>query len=426
MTSYLGQVLDTPELLAFDMGGTTAKSCLIRGGRPDIAPMMEAARVERFKAGSGLPIKVPVVDMIEIGAGGGSIAHRDSLGLLKVGPRSAGAHPGPACYARGGAAPTVTDACLLLGYFDADYFLGGAMSLDVGAAHAAYDELATELGLTPDEAVWGVYQVVCENMARSARVHIIEKGQDPRRYALTAFGGAGPAHATRVARILASPEVIIPRVSGVASALGFLVAPTSFEFSRSRPGEVAVLNWDDIRELYAELEDEAYRVLGEAGVSKSDVTLERSADMRFKGQFHELKIPVPNGHLSSANGEALAQRFKESYAALYHATLPDYRPMVINWRLRAIGPEPSVRLDSVEEGTNQSPLKGERQAFFPEAGGWTTVPVYDRYALTQASQFVGPLIVEERESTTVLGVGDKLTVDKLGNLRIKIKERAYE
>ena len=420
VTSYLGKVLNAPDLLAFDMGGTTAKTCLVRNGKPDIAPMMEAARVERFKAGSGLPIKIPVVDMIEIGAGGGSIAHRDSLGLLKVGPRSAGAAPGPACYALGGRAPTVTDACLLLGYLDADYFLGGTMSLDPYAAQAAYAELAAGLELSVGEAVWGVFEIVCENMARAARVHIIEKGRDPRRYPLVAFGGAGPAHAARVARILASPEVIVPRVSGVASALGFLVAPTSFEFSRSKPGAVAELGWDGVRRLYAELEAEAYVVLGEAGVDRGEVRLERSADMRFKGQFHELNIPVPDGEMGEATGEALAQRFKESYAALYHATLPGYQPMVINWRLRALGPEPSVRLGGLDEDEGPSALKGERRAYFPERGGWTTVPVYDRYTLTRTTRLAGPLIVEERESTTVVGVGDTLTVDTLGNLRIRI------
>ena len=419
VTSFLSKVLNAPDLLAFDMGGTTAKSCLIRGGSPDTAPMMEAARVERFKAGSGLPISVPVVDMIEIGAGGGSIAHRDVLGLLKVGPRSAGADPGPACYASGGESPTVTDACLLLGYFDADYFLGGTMSLDAKAAREVYAELSARLELSPDEAAWGVFQIVCENMARAARVHIIEKGQDPRRYPLAAFGGAGPAHAARVARILASPEVIIPRVSGVASALGFLVAPTSFQFSRSRPGEVGELDWNSVRELYAELEEEAHRVLGEAGVERSEVRLERSADMRFKGQFHELNIPVPDGEIGGAMGETLNKRFKESYAALYHATLPGYRPMVINWRLRAAGPEPRLHLNGLEGATGEA-MKGERQAYFPERGGWTTVPVYDRYRLTQKTRLTGPLIVEERESTTVVGVGDELTVDTFGNLRIRI------
>jgi 5-oxoprolinase (ATP-hydrolysing) len=420
VTSYIGKAIDAPDLLAFDMGGTTAKACLIREGRPDTSPLMEAARVHRFKAGSGLPIKAPVVDMIEIGAGGGSVAHIDNLGLLKVGPRSAGADPGPACYAQGGEYPTVTDACLLLGYFDPGYFLGGTMSLDKDAALTVCSRLSKQLGLDFDATVWGVYQIVCESMARAARVHIIEKGQDPRRYALMAFGGAGPAHATRVARILGSPEVIVPRVSGVASALGFLVAPVSFEFSRSRPGELDHLDWGSVEKLYAELNTQALNVLGEAGISSDDVRLEMSADMRYKGQFHELEIPLESGAFNEAGGEQLAKNFKEAYAGLYHATLPGYRPMVINWHLRAYGPEPEVHLGAWESTDQKDGLKGSREAYFPEAGGWTTVPVYDRYALTQTTRLTGPLIVEERESTTIVNAADELTVDALGNLRIKI------
>src|SRR5262249_2698364 len=201
----------------------------VQGGRPDVAPMMEAARVHRFKRGSGIPIKAPVIDMIEIGAGGGSIARVDALGLLKVGPHSAGADPGPACYGLGGQAPTVTDANLLLGYLDARFFLGGRMPLDVAAAEEALRKWADPLGLTTPAAAWGVYEIVVENMAAAARVPIVEKGRDPRRYAMVGFGGAGPAHAARVARILGVREVIVPPASGVASALGFLVAPLSFE-----------------------------------------------------------------------------------------------------------------------------------------------------------------------------------------------------
>lgn len=240
--AYFGRQLGLADLIAFDMGGTTAKVCLVTAGRPELTSEMEAARVHRFKRGSGLPVKTPVLDLIEIGAGGGSIAFANRLGLLQVGPDSAGADPGPACYGFGGDEPTVTDACLALGYLDPVTFLGGEMRLDAGAADRTLEKLGRQLGLDGRTA-WGIYSVVCENMAAAARVHVIEKGHDPRRYPLIAFGGAGPVHAARVARALGTPEVIVPPVSGVASALGFLVAPVSFEFARSLPGELRSLDW---------------------------------------------------------------------------------------------------------------------------------------------------------------------------------------
>ncbi len=419
LTSFIGKTLQQPDLLSFDMGGTTAKACLIKNGKPDTAPIIEAARVHRFKPGSGLPIKTPVVDMIEIGAGGGSIAHKDSLGLLKVGPHSAGADPGPACYGLGGQDPTVTDACLLLGYFDPTYFLGGSMPLDVTASERAFYNLAQDLELGTQETAWGVYRIVCENMAQAARVHIIEKGQDPRRFALMAFGGAGPAHAAQVARILGAPEVIVPRVSGVASALGFLVAPISFEFSHSYPKEVKSLDWTKVRILYEGLEQHARDVLRQAGVPADAIQIERRVDMRFIGQSHELDIPISTGELSADVVNDLVKRFTDAYTQLFHAALPGYELMVLNWRLRATGPKAHVALDTVSEESG-SAKKGARLAYFPEAGGRIKVPVYDRYALTSGVMLSGPAIIEERESTTVVGPQDHLTVDELGNLRIKV------
>src|SRR6202020_2501232 len=234
-TAFFGQMAGKKDVISFDMGGTTAKACLIEDGHAAIAAEMEAARVHRFKRGSGLPIKARVIDMIEIGAGGGSVAAIDEVGLLRVGPRSAGADPGPACYARGGTEPTVTDANLLLGYYDPGFFLGGRMALDRDAADAALTRVGSKLGLDAIGTAWGIHRLVTENMAAAARIHIVEKGKDPRRYAMVGFGGAGPAHAAEVARILGVREVLIPPASGAASALGFLAAPLSFEQVRSHP-----------------------------------------------------------------------------------------------------------------------------------------------------------------------------------------------
>jgi len=219
-TALFGERAGRENVLAFDMGGTTAKSCLVEGGRIEVAAMMEAARVHRFKRGSGLPIKVPVIDMIETGAGGGSIAEIDEVGLLRVGPRSAGADPGPACYGRGGSEPTVTDANLVLCYYDPAFFLGGRMALDRRAALKAVARIGEAIELSAVEAAWGIHKVVTESMAAAARIHVVEKGKDPRRYALVGFGGAGPAHAAGVARILAFPKSSFrpPRAPPPASA----------------------------------------------------------------------------------------------------------------------------------------------------------------------------------------------------------------
>lgn len=426
--AYLGRRAGLTDLLSFDMGGTTAKACLVREGKPEIAPELEAGRVHRFKRGSGLPIRAPVVDMIEIGAGGGSIAQRDQLGLLKVGPQSAGASPGPACYGLGGEAATVTDACLVLGYYDPDNFLGGAMSLDPAASSRALRRLGEELGLDVTSAAWGVYQVVCESMARAARVHIIEKDQDPRHFPLLAFGGAGPAHASRVARILGANSVLVPPVSGVASALGFLVAPPSHEVVRSYPAAFDELDWPAIRALYAAAEAEALAVLAGAGVPAGLARLERSVEARLVGQFHDIEVPVDLGVLERGDWRELAAAFEVAYEKRYHTVLEGYRPMAVTWRLRAVGPQPDLEFGTgavVEwDATVSDPgVRGVRLAYFPEAGGFVPTKVFARGDLRPADVIEGPAIVEERESTTVLAPGDELVVDAAGNLRITVAAR---
>ena len=419
-TAYLGRRAGLNDLLAFDMGGTTAKACLIQNGRPDVASEMEAGRVHRFKRGSGLPIRAPVVDMIEIGAGGGSIAHRDTLGLLKVGPESAGADPGPACYGLGGTQSTVTDACVALGYYDPDFFLGGSMRLDAAASRGTLEALGAELGLDAIDTAWGVHTVVCESMARAARVHIIEKDRDPRDFPLLAFGGAGPAHAARVARILGARTVIVPPMSGVASALGFLVAPPSHEVVRSYPGAFDELDWHAIDALYDAMEREAREVLADSGVPSDVVRLERTVEARLIGQFHEIEVGVPVGRLSDGAGATLIERFSQAYEERYHTVLEGYRPMAVTWKLRALGPEPAVELHASVSGSTDATPKGTRAAYFPEANGFTDVRVYDRANVPYGAELRGPAIIEENESTTVIAPGDVLRVDAVGNLVIAI------
>ena len=407
-------------LLSFDMGGTTAKACVIDRGQPQLAREFEVARADRFKKGSGLPIRVPVVELIEIGAGGGSIARVDRMGLLKVGPDSAGADPGPASYGAGGREPTVTDADLLLGYLDAGFFLGGRMRLDVEAARRAVEErVAHPMGLSLTEAAWGIHRVVNENMAAAARVHGIERGKDLRGYPLFAFGGAGPVHAWHVGRILRVPRVIIPHGAGALSAYGLLAAPLAFDFVRTVPQRLASADWAQINRLFEEMEAEGRRIVRGAGVAEGDIFVRRSAEMRYLGQGHEVDVAIPLGHLGPDSVETITASFETAYRLLYSRTPQGVPLEALNWRAVVSGPAPDVfgqRLSTVDWGSagaisGPPQLKTRRNAYFPEAVGYVDTAVYDRDALRPGSRFTGPAIVEERESTTVVGPGAVVTVD---------------
>jgi 5-oxoprolinase (ATP-hydrolysing)/N-methylhydantoinase A len=416
-TAFFGQMAGKPDVISFDMGGTTAKACLIEDGRAATAAEMEAARVHRFKKGSGLPIKAPVIDMIEIGAGGGSLASIDEVGLLRVGPKSAGADPGPACYGRGGTKPTVTDANLMLGYYDPGFFLGGRMSLDVDAARSALEAIGAQLGLDAVQTAWGIHRVVTESMAAAARIHIVEKGRDPRRYAMVGFGGAGPAHAAGVARALGVRELLIPPASGAASALGFLAAPLSFEQVRSHPirletaGAAAAID-----AVLRDLEAETSAHLIAAGVG--DITVERTADMRLFGQLHEINVALPEGAITEAAMPGIRAAFAAAYAARYTSVYDGVGIQLVSLRVRCRGPVPALTLTQADLAATGAALKGTRRAYFGD--GFVEVPVYDRYALTTTTDIAGPAIIEEREATTIIGPGDRLGVDATGTLRIRI------
>ncbi len=427
-----------PKLLSFDMGGTTAKACVIDDGVPLVGREFEVARADRFKKGSGLPIRVPVIELIEIGAGGGSIARVDRMGLLKVGPDSAGADPGPACYNLGGRFPTVTDADLLLGYLDAEFFLGGRMRLDREAARRSVEEhVARPLGLDVTGAAWGIHRLVNENMAAAARIHGIERGRDLRQYPLFAFGGAGPVHCWQVAKILKVPRILIPFGAGAMSAYGLLAAPLAFDFVRTGQERLDRADWPAINRRFAEMEEEGRALLARAGVAPTDVGLARIAEMRYAGQGHEVECRVPLGALSTESLPAITASFESAYRALYHR-LPQGVPIeALNWRLTVSGPKPtseptgrpepgrdvgagSARPARAEGGLTQArsgsarganPLKATRMAYFAEAGGFVETPVYDRYALRPGAGFTGPAIVEERESTAVVGPGGRCRVD---------------
>jgi N-methylhydantoinase A len=427
-TAY-GLAVEQPNLLSFDMGGTTAKICVIDQGRPLVAHEFEVDRIYRFKKGSGLPIKIPVIELIEIGTGGGSIARVDSLGLLKVGPDSAGADPGPVCYGRGGQQPTVTDANLVLGYLDPAYFLGGRMALDLsGARQAIQEKIAEPLGLSLAEAAWGIHRIANENMANAARVHALERGKDPRRFPLFAFGGAGPVHAYRIALSLGSPTLLAPLGAGVMSTVGFLSAPLAFDFVRSWPGRLDSLDWERANALLAEMEQEGQTLLVASGVPAAAIRHRRETDMRYVGQGHEIRVPLPVGRLEARHVPALVSTFEQVYQELYDRLGPPVAVEVINWRVVSAGPSPHLKLQVANPAEAepsvgnraQAARKGERLAYFPETNGFTPTPIYDRYRLRPGAEFMGPAIIEERESTVIVGLGSRCHLDDHDNLVVDL------
>jgi N-methylhydantoinase A len=416
---HAGSRIGEPDLLAFDMGGTTAKVCFIDGGRPAFTGMFEAARVKRQFRGSGFSLKVPSLEMIEIGAGGGSIARVDGTGLLKVGPDSAGASPGPVCYGLRGTNPTVTDADLALGYLDAAYFLGGDMRLDVDAAIQSIAALGKRCRLSMVEAAEGIARVVNQNMATAVRIHAAERGKDYRRYGLFAFGGAGPVHAYEIARILGLPKVICPLGAGTNSAFGLLTAPVAVDLSRSYNVPLHEMNWPHLNRIYAGMEREARQILADAGIAAP--TLQRSAEMRFVGQGFELPVAVPLGKLGPDLLAPIKQGFHGEYRKVYDALPGDLPVEAITWRLRASGPQPEVGGAARVSGV-PALVRPPRAVYFPELGDFTETVVLDRYGLRPGDVVPGPAVLEERESTLVIGPRGKGTVDSDLNVVVQMEK----
>ena len=422
----IGEANGRGAMLSFDMGGTTAKLSVVEGGSPLIANEFEVDRRYRFKKGSGLPIKAPVIEMIEIGAGGGSIARVDSLGLLKAGPDSAGADPGPACYGRGGRRPTVTDADLALGYLDPDFFLGGALRLDKAAAEEALrSDIAEPMGVSVAEAAYGVCRVVDENMANAARVHVIERGKNPLALGVIAFGGAGPVHGYRVAELLGCSELILPYGAGVASAMGLLAAPPAFDFVRPHYGRLDELDWERVTALLEEMEAQGAGLLAESGAGPDQIAHARSADIRYVGQGHHISVPIPGGPVTADHRPAIAADFDRIYQNLYGRQGPPVELEALSWRVTSRGPRPD--LPDMGGGSSADPdaaRKGERPAFFASpdhpAGRFVPTPVYDRYRLGPGAAVRGPAIIEERESTAVIGPGGRVRVNERLDLAVEV------
>jgi N-methylhydantoinase A len=409
------------QVLAFDMGGTTAKACVAVDGDPPIAHSFECARVERFKRGSGLPILIPSIELIEIGAGGGSIAHCNRLGLLNIGPESSGSVPGPACYGSGGTNATVTDADLLLGYLNPNNFLGGEMKLDVAAAEQAVSRLATELGVKPIDVSYGISNIVNENMASAARIHIAENGHDPREFTMVATGGAGPVHAVEVARKLRIPHVLIPIAAGAGSCLGMLAAPARSDRAWSNPQLLADIDWKQVASNLKTLRQESEAELRDAGATTVEWTI--GAEMRYEGQGAEIPVSIPYSDVSAATAKTLLSVFEAQYEKLYGRLVPNAAPQVITWRLVGRAPTKGQHFEWGDNRVKPSTAApGTRKIFIPLRKDYVEVKVYDRYSVAPGTVLTGPLILEERESTIVVAVASEVKILPDLTVSVSIKE----
>lgn len=418
--SWFAKRLGEERLLCFDMGGTTAKSCLIVNGEPELTNTFEVARIYRFKKGSGFPVSAPSVDLVEIGAGGGSQARIDELGLLKVGPESAGADPGPACYGRGGTKPTVTDADLALGLLDASFFLGGDMALDIQAGDAALESVASPLGLSAADTAAGIHELVNQNMAAASRMHAVEQGADLRGVTVLAFGGAGPVHACGVAELLESPRVVFPVNASVLSAFGTLVTPVRIDLARSMVRPMA--NFDqpgpDMAErdaLLADLRHEGRRVLAAAGVAAEHIRFRYSIDARYLGQGNEITILVGEGDRWPVTYAEVVALFEADYRRVYGLTIPDVGVEAVTWRLSAYAPAARVE-PQISVGSGHAAALSTRPVRFSRGVEATDTPVYRRPDLGLGQRIIGPAIVEERETTAVIRPGWVASVAADGSL----------
>jgi N-methylhydantoinase A len=426
VSAYLGQVLGFDNILSFDMGGTTAKAGLVEHGTPRIAKDYEvgtAAGAERGAKGAGYPIRTPVIDLVEIGAGGGSIAWVDPGGALRVGPHSAGADPAPVCYGRGGAEPTITDANLVLHRIDPDHFLGGEMRLDEAAAHGAIKEkCADPLGLDVVEVALGIVEIANTAMVNAVRRISVQRGYDPRDFVLVAFGGAGPLHANRLAVELDIPTVLVPMSPGTTSAMGLLVTDLKHDYSTTVIQRADRLDAKTVNRLYHEMEAQGQKALLSEGMGPASIGFERQVDMRYVGQSYELSIPLGDARVEDAL-EGLLQRFHDEHERAYGFAAPDEPVELVTLRVTAVGAiaKPRLRQLAQHAGDVSAALRAVRQVYFAEAGGFGDCPSYDRYRLPAGGRIEGPAIVEEMDSTTVIHPSFHAEVDRYGNLLIRTR-----
>ena len=423
LAATLGREIGAHNVMAFDMGGTTAKVCLIAGGEPERARRFEIGRIYRNLKGSGLPVRIPVIELVEIGAGGGSIGRVDALARITVGPDSAGAEPGPACYGRGGQAPTVTDANLVLGRIDAARFAGGRLALDEAAARAALEaEVGRPLQLDALWAAAGVCEIVEENMSNAARVHAVERGQSLPEFTMVAFGGGAPLHAARVAAKLGMARVLVPRGAGVGSAIGFLRAPMAFEVVRSSHGRLREAGLDTLNQRLDAMRAEALAVVAPAargaGIHEGALRVERLAELRYEGQGHELRIAVPDGALDGAAVQRMLADFDAAYLRNYGVTIPGAEVEVVTWSVTVSTAATAVTPATLPPACEPAPI-GTRPVWDPTTGRTLDFAQHWRFDLTPASRLAGPALVVEHETTTLVPPGWAAMVDSLGHLHLQ-------
>ena len=423
--AHLGDALGYRDVISFDMGGTTAKVGLIQDGTPRVNKDYEVGATARVGTGaargSGYPIRTPVIDLVEIGAGGGSVAWVDSGGALRVGPQSAGADPGPACYGKGGAEPTVTDANLVLGRLNPEYFLGGEVKLDVERARCAVQEKCAEpLGIDTVEAAIGIVEIANSAMVNALRLISVQRGYDPRDFVLIAFGGAGPVHAGRLASEMGVPTTVVPTSPGTTSATGLLVSDLKHEYSSTLIRQVGSVDTDEVEEAYRGLEAQGRAALEREGVAPKQMSFLRQIDMRYVGQSYELPVPAPRRKLGRAGLDAVVDRFHAEHERAYGHSAPEEPTEFVNLRVTALGniPKPALGRLGRDAGEVESACKQVRPVYFSETNGYVDCPIYDRYLLGNGGVIKGPAVVEEIDSTTVVHPGWQATVDSFGNLLV--------
>jgi len=414
----LGKILGIENIIALDVGGTTAKCSLIDHGRVAVTSQY---MIERSERSSGYPIMTPVVDIVEIGNGGGSIGWVDELGKMHVGPQSAGAVPGPVAYGQGGTEPTTTDANLMLARINPHYFIGGEIEADMSSVSAAFARLGSRIGLNPLQAARGVVRIANHNMTNALKLVSINRGYDPRDFTMIAFGGGGAMHASALASELNIPKVVIPAHSAVFSAWGMLMSDLRRDYVRTRPTEVMVSTAGEIDETIREMEREAYEDYGRENVSREDIYFVRFVDLRYEGQAHTVRVTLPMGAIDAREIDSLITRFNDSYEREYTYRL-DNAVELVSYSLVAYAAVKRPELAKLATtGDVKTAIKGHRQVDFDEAGSHESV-IYDRDLLPAHAEFSGPAIVEESGSTTVIFPGQSVHIDAYGNLHIEIQE----
>ena len=425
--SQLGENLGHQNVISFDMGGTTAKAGLIENGSPRVTKDYEvggtAATTEHGSRGSGYPIRTPVIDLVEIGAGGGSIAWIDSGGILRVGPRSAGADPGPVCYRQGGSEPTITDANLVLGRISPDYFLGGEMPLDVDAAWRAISERCAEpLGMDVDEVALGIVEIANSAMVGALRRVSVQRGYDPREFVLVAFGGAGPVHANRLAAELEMPTVLVPMSPGTTSAMGLLVTDIKHDYSVALIQRADQIDIDAANAQFHRMKSEGHAALSREGVADRDTRFIKQADMRYVGQSYELTVPLQEKDLDADALDEILAQFHQEHERSYGFKAEEEPVEFVALRLSAVGviPKPQLRKASPGGDATTNALKETRPIYFSETDGRVNCPIFDRYKLGSGDEITGPAIIEEVDSTTVIHPDYQAVVDEFGNLWLNV------